>query len=113
VEAYRSGLDMDPDMLQLKEAYRKADEAERRVPRGSPAPAPAPAPAPVPTSRASSSSSSSSSGQVQQTREKPSDLIEVDVPKIAFKFAKDHWLGTHTAQASATAPPPPPPNSPP
>ena len=45
VEAYRSGLDIDPTNDQLKQAYTAADEQERRAPRAS-APAPAPAPAP-------------------------------------------------------------------
>ena len=29
---------------------------------------------------------------MQRTREKPSDLVEVDLPKLAFKFAQTHWL---------------------
>ena len=50
VEAYRSGLDIDPDNDQLKQAYRLADEAERKAPRTStPAPAPAKKPAAAPS----------------------------------------------------------------
>eukprot|EP01043_Picozoa_sp_COSAG02_P012415 COSAG02_NODE_478_length_21511_cov_120.811087_11_plen_207_part_00 len=52
VEAYRSGLDIDPSNDQLKQAYKAADEAERMAPRSSApasAPKPAPSPAPAPT----------------------------------------------------------------
>lgn len=53
VESYRSGLDIDPTNDQLKQAYKAADEAERRKPRQSDEPSPASAPAPVRRQRVS------------------------------------------------------------
>lgn len=92
VEAYRSGLDMDPASAPLKAAYKDADAKERAAPP-SPSPAPAPAPAPAARARAPAPAPASRENQVQKTREERQDaLMEVDLPKIFVNFAKVHWM---------------------
>lgn len=92
VEAYRAGLDMNPDNQALKDAFRAADARERASP---PSSSPAPAPAATSSRAPAPSPRASSNDQVQKTEdERAQELMQVDVPSAVLNFAKVHWMGT-------------------